>query len=83
MKNLKRYKPIKVFNIYFGYGWWFGDRVYFVGRGSTTFAIFPLAYMCKDLEYATNGRLVGHGNTASWSMSRQIENDGGGTHILQ
>ncbi|MBQ8709386.1 MAG: hypothetical protein IJ550_02225 [Bacteroidaceae bacterium] len=75
MKKLKRYKPIKVFSIYFGYGWWLGKRVYFVGKHSTAFAILPLAYICKDIEYASNGRIVGSGDTASWSKARQNEND--------
>lgn len=75
MKGLKRYKPIKVFSTYFGYGWWFGKSVYFVGKKSTAFAILPLAYICKSIVYASNGRLVGHGDIASWSKARQNESN--------
>ncbi|MBR6031316.1 MAG: hypothetical protein IKP36_05065 [Bacteroidaceae bacterium] len=68
---MKKYRPIKVFHIQFGYGYWFGEKVYFFGKGSTTFAIVPLSFICKDTCYASNNNLVGHGDCDSWSENRQ------------
>lgn len=72
MKKLRKYKPIKVHHIVFGYGWWFGEHVYFIKRGNG-FAIIPLFYICKDCIYDSNGNIVGNGDSTSWSENRQRE----------
>lgn len=74
MKKLKNYKPIKVHHITFGYGYWFCSHVYFFKRGNG-FAIIPIFFICRDCIYESNGHIVGHGDTASWSEARQKEND--------
>ncbi len=70
---MKKYIPIKVFHIQFGYGYWFGSKMYFFGKGSTCFAIVPISFICKDTIYASNGNIVGHGDIDSWSITRQRE----------
>lgn len=75
MKRLKLYKPIKVHHLKFGFGWWFGKRVYFISKHSTTFAIVPLSFICTDSIYASNGNIIGHGDCDSWSEIRQKENN--------
>lgn len=75
MKKLfRKFKPIKVFSIQFAYGYWWGKRVYFIGKHCTTFAIIPIFFICKDCIYDSNGNIVGHGDTDSWSEQRQMEN---------
>lgn len=75
MKNLfRKFKPIKVFSIQFAYGYWWGKRVYFIGKHCTAFAIIPLSYMVTaGIEYASNNHIVGHGDIDSWSLNRKRE----------
>lgn len=72
--TIKRYCPTRVHHIYFGYGYWWGEKVYFIGKGSTCFAIMPISYIVKDTTYASNGKIVGHGDCDSWSESRYMDN---------
>ena len=71
---MKKYLPIKVHHIYFGYGWWWGSKVYFRDKiyGGGIF-IVPLAKECKKMVYANNGKLIGDGMVMSWEQSRQRE----------
>ena len=71
--TIKRYSPIRVHNIRFGYGYWWGEKVYFIGKRSTCFAIIPISYIVMDTIYASNEEIVGHGDIASWSKNRQRE----------
>ena len=73
MAKIKRYLPIKVFSTYFGFGYWWGDKVYFIQKKSTCFAIVPISYICASLTYESNFRIVGHGDAKSWSKDRQWE----------
>lgn len=70
---MKRYLPIKVFSSYFGYGWWWGGKVYFIPPKSTCFAVLPISYVCATLTYESNDKIVGHGDVDSWSDDRQRE----------
>lgn len=72
---MKRYLPIKVFSTYFGYGWWWGKKVYFIPNKSTCFAIVPVSYICCSLTYESNNKLVGNGDCDSWSEDRLWENE--------
>lgn len=69
---MKKYFPIKIFSIYFAYGWWWGKYFFFFGKHSTAFGIIPMYF---HLHYCTymNGKAIEHGDTLSWSPSRQRE----------
>lgn len=70
--KISKYKPIRIFSIEYGYGWWWKNYFYFVGKGSVAFAIVPMWRYCCIVEYAfDNGGIIGHGDTCSWSESRQ------------
>lgn len=71
--TIKRYNPIRVHHIYFGYGYWWGEKVYFIGKGSTCFAIMPISYIVMNTIYASNGKKVGNGDCDSWSEIRYRE----------
>lgn len=66
---MKKYLPIKIHHIYFSYGWWWGNKAFFL----KSFSIVPISYICTDAIYASNGRIIGHGDTESWSTRRQNE----------
>ena len=67
---MKRFKPIKVFHINFGYGWWWGSTVFF-----TNCVIVPFWFVCENLEYASTGKSIGQGDCHSWSKERQEQKD--------
>lgn len=73
--KISKYKPIRIFSIRYGYGWWWKEHFFFVGKGSVCFAIIPMWSMCKDVEYVFDkgGIIIGDGDTLSWSESRQKE----------
>lgn len=70
--KISKFKPIRIFSIEYGYGWWWKNYFYF---GSTAFAIVPMYRYCLGVEYVFDkgGRIIGHGDTCSWSESRQRE----------
>lgn len=68
---MTKYKPIKIHHIFFGYGYWWKDYFFFIGKHSTCFAIVPMYRECTNAVYASNGKVIGHGSTLSWSESRQ------------
>ena len=70
---MKKYKPITIHHLYYGYGYWWGSYFFFIGKHSTAFAIVP---MCREHQYAiyaNNGNIIDNGDTLSWSKSRQKE----------
>ena len=70
---MKKYKPIRIHHLFYGYGYWWGNYFFFIGKHSTGFAIVP---MCGDHHraiYANNGHAIENGDTLSWSKSRQKE----------
>lgn len=71
--KISKFKPIRIFCPEYGYGWWWKNYFYFVGKGSTAFAIVPMYRYCNGVEYAFDkgGVIIGHGDTLSWSDSRQ------------
>ena len=70
---MKKYLPIKVHHIYFGYGWWWGSKVYFRDRIHGGIFIVPLEKECPIMVYAHNGKVIGNGRVMSWDQSRQRE----------
>ena len=40
---MKKYFPIRIFSIRFGYGWWWGTYFFFFGKHTTAFAIMPMS----------------------------------------
>lgn len=72
---MSKYKPIKIFHIVYGYGYWWGSYFFFIGKHSVQFAIVPMAMEHLKAIYANNGRNIWHGDTLSWSESRQHENN--------
>lgn len=73
--KISKFKPIRIFSIRYGYGWWWKDYFYFVGKGSVAFAIVPMCMYAMDVEYVFDkgGVIIGNGDTCSWSESRQKE----------
>lgn len=69
---LKKYLPIRIFSIQFGYGWWWGSYFFFLGRHDTAFAILPMYAHFTRCTYK-NGKAIDNGDTESWSNSRQQE----------
>lgn len=69
---MKKYKPIRIFNIHYGYGYWWGKYFFFIGKNAVDFAIVP---MYRELGNSTyyNNRAIPNGDTMSWSESRQEE----------
>lgn len=69
---IKKYLPVRIFSIKFGYGWWWGSYFFFLCSHSTAFAILP---MCAHLDQCTyeNGKAIENGDTKSWSNQRQRE----------
>lgn len=70
---MKKYKPIRIHHLYYGYGYWWGSYFFFMGKHSTVFAIVPMFRECHYAMYANNGNIIGNGDTLSWSESRQKE----------
>lgn len=70
---MKKYKPIRIHHLYYGYGYWWGRYFFFIGKHSTNFTIMPMWMECHRATYANNGNTIGHGDTLSWSESRQKE----------
>ena len=70
---MKKYKPIRIHHLYYGYGYWWGSYFFFIDKRSTAFAIMPMSNECRYAIYANNGNIIGSGDTLSWSESRQKE----------
>lgn len=70
---MKKYKPIRIHHMYFGYGYWWKDYFFFFGKRATRFAVVPMFRELMYAVYANNGKKIGYGPTCSWSISRQIE----------
>lgn len=69
---MKKYLPIRIFSIKFGYGWWWGKYFFFIGKHSTAFAIMPMCSHLHQCEYMS-GKAIEDGDTLSWSPERQRE----------
>lgn len=67
---MKKYFPIRIFSIRFGYGWWWGSYFFFFGKKSTAVAIMPMSSHYKSCTYE-NGKVIEDGAIASWSDERQ------------
>lgn len=73
-KKLKKYLPIKVHSIHYGYGWWFGDKVIFFEKHWIPFNIMHICFELKHLGFA-NGKSIDEGLTHSWDRySDQFKN---------
>ena len=70
---MKKYKPIRIHHIFYGYGYWWGSSFFFIGKYSACFAIVPMWLEHRRAIYASNGESIGSGDTLSWSKSRQKE----------
>ena len=68
---MKKYKPIRIHHLYYGYGYWWGSYFFFIGKHSTDFAIVPMCRECHYAIYANNGNIIDNGDTLSWSESRK------------
>lgn len=65
MLMFKKFLPIKVHHIYFSYGWWWKNKLYFLSK-IDGLSIVPMEKEIGDYVYAKNGKLVEHGDTISW-----------------
>jgi hypothetical protein len=70
---MRRYKPIKIHDNRFGYGYWWGKYCFFVGKHSACFAIVPIWDTLGHSIYASNCKIIKHGDSESWSPERQKE----------
>ena len=66
LKKLKRFLPIKVHSIKFGYGWWFGDKLFFFEKHWMPVNIMPICVEINNLIFDANLKTIGHGDTNSW-----------------
>ena len=39
---MKKYMPIRIHHLYYGYGYWWGSYFFFIDKHSTAFAIVPI-----------------------------------------
>ena len=69
---MKKYFPIRIFSIRFGYGWWWGTYFFFFGKHATAFAIMPMSAHHGSCTYE-NGKAIEDGMTHSWHPERQAE----------
>ena len=69
---MKRFLPIRIHHIYFGYGWWWGKKFYFFSRKYGLEMMF-MAWGCKDAIYVQNCKRIGDGPVYSWNKIRQRE----------
>lgn len=65
LKKLKRFLPIKVHSIKFGYGWWFGDKLFFFEKHWMPVNIMTIATEIPNLVFAVNLKTIGHGDAKS------------------
>lgn len=72
MNNFRKYIPIRIFSIRFGYGWWWGSYFFFLGKHSTTFAIMPMSFHYNSCTFK-NGLAIKDGDIDSWSP--QVQRD--------
>lgn len=71
--KMRKYKPIRIHHIYYGYEYWWGKYFFFSGKSATTFAIVPMPFECHNAVYVSTGRVIGHGDICSWPEQRQNE----------
>lgn len=69
---MKKYLPIRIFSIKFGYGWWLGSYFFFFGKHSTAFAIMPMSFHYNSCTFE-NGLAINDGDVDSWSP--QVQRD--------
>lgn len=72
MEIMKKYLPIRIFSIRLGYGWWWGTHFYFFKKKA--FTIMP-CWLCMDDCTYEHGTAINHGDSTSWSISRQREKE--------
>ena len=73
-RDMKKYKPIRIFSIKFGYGYWWGKYCYFIGKKATAFAIMPIWFHLGYCTYVSNNNAIENGMCSSWDEERQREN---------
>lgn len=71
---MRKYLPIRIFSIRFGYGWWLGKYFFFIGKHATEFAIMPMSSHFHQCTYE-NGKGIEDGDIMSWSKERQQEKE--------
>lgn len=66
-KIIKRFLPIKIFHIYYGYGWWWGEMFFFFQKKLVPFIVVP---MCMEFRRTTfvEGREIING-IKSWDRN--------------
>ena len=71
---MRKYKPIKIFHIHYGIGYWWGSYIFFfISKYTSHFAIIPMYVEYDKIIYVHNWQRVKSGDTLSWSESRQRE----------
>lgn len=67
---MRKFFPIRIFSIKFGYGWWWGNYFFFFGKYKAPFVAMP---MSSHYTYCTfeNGLAINNGDVDSWSPKVQ------------
>ncbi len=70
---MKKYLPIRIFSIHFGYGWWWGKYFFFFGKKAAAFAIMPMSYHFNYCDYKS-GKAIEDDEIYSWERRKKNEN---------
>ena len=71
MLEFKKYLPIRIHHINFGYGYWFGANFYFWCKGPV---IVPMWHELHKVVYAYSGNKIEDGMVNSWDDERAYQN---------
>lgn len=67
--RLRYYKPIKIFHLNFGYGWWWGSCLWF---WKIKFAIIPVFYAIRDTDMPEEWYDDIAKETCSWKFLKKL-----------
>lgn len=77
--GIRRYKPIKVFSIHFGSGWWCGKHLWFF---KTSFAVIPMSFHVKYTDMPSEWYDMVDQEIYSWKFYDRLgDYPGGGSNL--
>lgn len=59
---MRRFLPIRIHSICYGYGWWWGSKFYFF----SPLYVIAMHWERRNATYARNGKEISHGRIKSW-----------------
>ena len=69
---MKKYLPIRIHSIDFGYGWWWSNYFFFFRKYKAPFVALPMCTHWKRCTFE-NGLAINGGDVDSWSS--QVQRD--------